>query len=75
MSLQLLVENAIKHNLADKVNPLRITIRIVDKAYVGIQKIEDYFGNRLILKLNLENDREAIVSREKVNGFKKWLGK
>lgn len=41
----------------------------------SIQKIEDYFGNRLILRLTPENDRESLVSREKVNGFKKWLGK
>lgn len=34
LSLQLLVENAIKHNLADRINPLRITIRIVDNACV-----------------------------------------
>ncbi len=41
----------------------------------SIQKIEDYFGNRLYLKLMPENTREALVSREKVNAFKKWLGK
>ena len=41
----------------------------------SIQKIEDYFGNRLHLKLSPENEKEALVSREKVNSFKKWLGK
>lgn len=41
----------------------------------SIQKIEDYFGNRLYLKLLPENEKEALVSREKVNTFKKWLGK
>lgn len=41
----------------------------------SIQKIEDYFGNRLILRLNPENDKETLVSRERVGPFKKWLGK
>lgn len=41
----------------------------------SIHKIEDYFGNRLYLKLLPENEKEALVSREKVNTFKKWLGK
>lgn len=41
----------------------------------SIQKIEDYFGNRLFLKLYPENDKESLVSREKVNAFKLWLGK
>ncbi|GIL22202.1 MAG: DNA-binding response regulator [Bacteroidota bacterium] len=41
----------------------------------SIQRIEDYFGNRLSLKLIPENEKEALVSREKVNAFKKWLGK
>lgn len=41
----------------------------------SIRKIDDYFGNRLFLKLHPENDKEALVSREKVGSFKKWLGK
>lgn len=41
----------------------------------SISKIDEYFGNRLILKLQPENEKEALVSREKVHGFKKWLGK
>jgi len=40
-----------------------------------IEKIEDYFGNRLILQLKPAVDKEALVSREKVTDFKKWLGK
>lgn len=40
-----------------------------------IDKIEDYFGSRLILKLNPAFDKEALVSREKVADFKKWMGK
>ncbi len=44
-------------------------------ALQSIQKIEDYFGNRLLLELKPENENEALVSRQKVNAFKKWLGK
>ena len=40
-----------------------------------ITKIEDYFGNRIVLSLNPPVDKEAIVSREKVTDFKKWMGK
>ena len=41
----------------------------------SIDKIEDYFGNRLILQLTPLVDKEALVSREKVTEFKKWMGK
>jgi DNA-binding LytR/AlgR family response regulator len=41
----------------------------------SIDKIEDYFGNRLILQLKPLVDKEALVSREKVSDFKKWMGK
>lgn len=41
----------------------------------SIDKIEDYFGNRLILQLQPAVDKEALVSREKVTDFKKWMGK
>jgi two-component system, LytTR family, response regulator LytT len=41
----------------------------------SIDKIDDYFGNRLILGLRPEIDKEALVSREKVADFKKWMGK
>lgn len=44
-------------------------------ALKSIHKIEDYFGFRLILKLNPPIDKEAIVSREKVSDFKIWMGK
>ena len=40
-----------------------------------IEKIDDYFGNRLILQLKPAVDKEALVSREKVTDFKKWMGK
>jgi DNA-binding LytR/AlgR family response regulator len=41
----------------------------------SIDKIEDYFGNRLILQLKPLVDKEALVSLEKVSDFKKWMGK
>jgi DNA-binding LytR/AlgR family response regulator len=37
----------------------------------GIDKIDDYFGNRLMLQLKPAVDKEALVSREKVTDFKK----
>ena len=41
----------------------------------SVAQIHDYFGNRLLLNLKPETDKEAIVSREKVTEFKNWLGK
>ena len=41
----------------------------------SVAQIHDYFGNRLLLHLKPETDKEAIVSREKVTDFKNWLGK
>ncbi|MDN3656897.1 LytTR family DNA-binding domain-containing protein [Ferruginibacter paludis] len=52
--------------------------RISRSFYVSINsidKIDDYFGNRLILGLKPAVDKEALVSREKVTEFKKWMGK
>ena len=52
--------------------------RISRSFYVSINsvdKIDDYFGNRLILGIKPSVDKEALVSREKVTEFKKWLGK
>jgi DNA-binding LytR/AlgR family response regulator len=52
--------------------------RISRSFYVSIdsvEKIDDYFGNRVILGLQPIVDKEAIVSREKVTEFKKWMGK
>lgn len=52
--------------------------RISRSFYVSvgsIDQIHDYFGNRLILHLSPGVDKEAIVSREKVTDFKKWMGK
>lgn len=52
--------------------------RISRSFYVSvnaIDKIDEYFGNRLILSLKPPVDKEALVSREKVTEFKKWMGK
>ena len=52
--------------------------RISRAFYVSIDSVDqihDYFGNRLLLHLRPEVDKEALVSREKVTDFKKWMGK
>jgi DNA-binding LytR/AlgR family response regulator len=52
--------------------------RISRSFYISVNSVEqihDYFGNRLLLYLKPATDKEALVSREKVTEFKKWLGK
>jgi DNA-binding LytR/AlgR family response regulator len=41
----------------------------------SVEQINEYFGYRLQLNLKPAEDKEVIVSREKVTDFKKWLGK
>ncbi|TWI81685.1 LytTR family two component transcriptional regulator [Lacibacter cauensis] len=63
--------------LEEMLDPERY-FRISRSFYVSvtsIDKIDDYFGNRLVLGLIPEVDKEALVSREKVTEFKKWMGK
>jgi DNA-binding LytR/AlgR family response regulator len=63
--------------LQDMLDPAQY-FRISRSFYVSvncIDKIDDYFGNRLILQLKPVVDKEALVSREKVTDFKKWMGK
>lgn len=63
--------------LDEMLNPEEY-FRISRSFYVSIEsidKIDDYFGNRLILQLHPSVDKEALVSREKVSDFKKWMGK
>lgn len=63
--------------LQDMLDP-EIYFRISRSFYVSIKsvdKIDEYFGNRLILSLKPAVDKEALVSREKVTEFKKWMGK
>ena len=64
-------------DLEEMLNPSRY-FRISRSFYVSaacIDKIDDYFGNRLMLQLKPAVDKEALVSREKVTDFKKWMGK
>ncbi|RYY30375.1 MAG: response regulator transcription factor [Chitinophagaceae bacterium] len=63
--------------LEDMLNPERY-FRISRSFYIAVDSVEqihDYFGNRLLLHLKPEVDKEAIVSREKVSDFKRWMGK
>jgi len=63
--------------LEDMIDPEQY-FRISRSFYVSagcIDKIDDYFGNRLMLALRPVLDKEAVVSREKVSDFKKWMGK
>ena len=63
--------------LEEMLNPESF-FRISRAFYVSIgcvDQIHDYFGNRLMLHLRPVVEKEALVSREKVTEFKKWLGK
>jgi two-component system LytT family response regulator len=54
----------------------QIFFRIGRKYLVKIDAIEDivsYTNSRLLLQLTHLKERDAIVSREKVNDFKRWL--
>jgi two-component system, LytTR family, response regulator LytT len=63
--------------LEEMLDPERYfrTSRSFYVSIASIEKIDDYFGNRLILQLKPVVDKEALVSREKVTDFKKWMGK
>jgi hypothetical protein len=41
----------------------------------AIKKVHNWLGGRLKLELSLNAEADTIVSRERVNGFKEWLGK
>lgn len=63
--------------LADMLDPDKY-YRISRSFFISVgsvDQIHDYFGNRLLLHLKPETEKEAIVSREKVSEFKNWLGK
>jgi len=63
--------------LEEMLDP-KVYFRISRSFYVSvnsIEKIDDYFGNRLILGLKPAVEKEALVSREKVTEFKNWMGK
>ena len=62
-------------NLETIVSP-DIFFRINRKVIVNInsiQKVSPYFNSRLRLNSGELKDDDAIVSRERVNDFKKWL--
>ena len=40
----------------------------------AIKKVHTWLGGRLKLEISPATDAETIVSRERVNGFKEWLG-
>ena len=63
--------------LEDMLDPAKY-FRISRSFYISVNSVDqihDYFGNRLMLHLKPESDKEALVSREKVSDFKNWLGK
>ena len=63
--------------LSEMLDPEKY-FRISRSFYVSIDSVDqihDYFGNRLLLHLRPAVDKEALVSREKVMDFKKWMGK
>lgn len=43
-------------------------------AFKSVEQIHPYFGNRLKLFLDPAMEKDILVSREKVNDFKMWLG-
>ena len=63
--------------LEDMLDPDRY-FRISRSFYIAIDSVEqihEYFGNRLLLHLKPPVEKDAVVSREKVADFKKWMGK
>ena len=63
--------------LEEMLDPSRY-FRISRAFYVSIDSVDqihEYFGNRLLLQVKPAVDKEALVSREKVTDFKKWMGK
>lgn len=63
--------------LEDMLDPDRY-FRISRSFYISVDSVDqihEYFGNRLLLHLKPAVDKEAVVSREKVGDFKKWMGK
>lgn len=51
----------------------------INRSYIvslaTVKQIHAWFGNRLKLYLDPEAENEIVVSRERVKGFKAWLGK
>ncbi|MEP7106514.1 MAG: LytTR family DNA-binding domain-containing protein [Ferruginibacter sp.] len=63
--------------LEDQLHPTKF-YRINRNLLVNIdvvKKVHSWLGGRLKLELSLPTHTETVVSRERVNGFKDWLGK
>ena len=63
--------------LEEMLDPDRY-FRISRAFYIAIDSVDqihEYFGNRLLLHLKPPVEKDALVSREKVADFKKWMGK
>ncbi|MCM4151119.1 DNA-binding response regulator [Arenibacter sp. N53] len=74
---QMFVVDYTMEELEEMLDPEKY-FRISRSFYVSVnsvEKIDDYFGNRLLLGLKPPVDKQALVSREKVTAFKKWMGK
>ncbi|MEM7551470.1 MAG: LytTR family DNA-binding domain-containing protein [Bacteroidota bacterium] len=61
--------------LEQMINPLEFFR--VNRKYIicisGISQIHTYFNSRLLLKMHQDTPDEVIVSRDRVNSFKKWI--
>src|SRR5687767_10057860 len=64
-------------DLEEMLDPAKY-FRISRSFYISVESVDqihEYFGNRLLIYLKPAVDKEAVVSREKVSDFKKWMGK
>jgi sensor histidine kinase YesM len=68
MSLQLLLENAIKHNIISKAKPLEVTIRIEDDSLVVVNKMQAKSTQLPSTKVGLKNieKRYALLTEKQV---------
>jgi hypothetical protein len=60
VSLQLLIENAIKHNMATLEKPLRITINLEDKHIVVKNNLQKMATRAISTKIGLKNLNERV---------------
>jgi two-component system response regulator LytT len=49
--------------------------RSIIVTHSAVVQIQPYYNNRLVVTLKPAFEKETIVSREKTNDFKKWMGK
>ncbi|MEI8202605.1 MAG: LytTR family DNA-binding domain-containing protein [Bacteroidota bacterium] len=61
-------------NMLDPAIYFRISRKVIININ-SIQKTRSYFNSRLIITSSFLHDDNAIVSRERVNDFKEWLGR